>query len=148
MAYKIEEKPLPKFWAATMTMTIPEYSIDLYRRAVRSLKKELDQMGVEILKPEYNFTMANESNPKIELIDVELVVAVENPGVDTNIIKFKEFKQEDEMIRIMADEFADIHTGIAEWMHDNDFVADGNLRRILSDEAPYVYDCPFKPADD
>ncbi|CAM3584686.1 hypothetical protein ERUR111494_01350 [Erysipelothrix urinaevulpis] len=148
MAYKIEENPLPTFWAATMKMTIPEYSVDLYERALKTLTKELQQMGVEIQNPEYNFTMAEEKSSKIELIDVELAVAVVNPGVDTNIIKFKQFDEEPLMIRIKADEFMDIHTGIAEWLHDNGYEADGNLRRVLSSEDIYVYDCPYKPSED
>lgn len=148
MAYKIERRTLPVLTAATMTLTIPEYSSDLYLSAFSSLKKELNQEGIKLIEPEYNFTTTAEHDPKIELIDLELVVAVEEAGIDTDLIKFKKFDEEELIIRISSDHFADIHTGIAEWMHDNDYEADGDLRHIITDEAGYVYDCPVKPAGD
>ena len=52
------------------------------------------------------------------------------------------------MIRVLADAFEDVHTGLAEWMHDNDFMAGGTLRQVVSDEAPYVFDSPITDADD
>ena len=148
MAYKIKQTSSPKFWAATMTITIPEYSADLYHRALSSMKGELSQMGIPLLDPEYNYTTTDEHDQKIELIDLELVVGVEEAGIDTDIIKFKEISEEEDMIRITSGSFTDVHTGIAEWMHENDFQADGSLRHVISDEAEYVYDCPFKPSDD
>lgn len=147
MAYKIEERSYPKLWAATIAMTLPEYSSDLYHRALSSLKSELSQMDVELLDPEYNFTVTEDYDSKIDLIDLELFVGVKESGIDTEYIKFKEVEEEDYMIRITADNFADIHTGIAEWMHDNDHAADGHLRHVISDKAEYVYDCPVKQAD-
>lgn len=146
MAYKIEKKSLPALTAATMTLTIPEYSSDLYLSALSSLRKELIQEGIKLADPEYSFTTTAEHDPKIELIDLELVVAVEEAGIDSDLIKFKHFDEEELIIRISSDNFADIHTGIAEWMHDNDYEADGDLRHVISNEAGYVYDCPVKEA--
>lgn len=147
MAYKIETKSLAKMTVATMTLTIPEYSSDLYLRALNSLKEELNEMGISITQPEYIFTTTADHDPKIELIDLELVVAVEESGIDTNLLKFKELEEEEFIVRISSDSFTDIHTGLAEWMHDNDYAADGDLRHVISDTAAYVYDSPVKPAN-
>lgn len=148
MTYKIEKRSYPKFWAATITMTIPEYSFDLYHRALSSVKNELSQMGIKLLDPEYNYTTSDEHDPKIDLIDLELVVGIQEPGVDTDLIKFREVEAEELLIRISAEEFSEIHTGIAEWMHDNGYAADGSLRQVVTDQAAYVYDCPIKRSDD
>ena len=148
MAYKIEKISLPKMTVATMTLTIPEYSSDLYLRALNSLKEELQEMGISITEPEYSFTTTADHDPKIELIDLELVVGVDETGIDSNVLKFKTLEQEDAVIRISSESFTDIHTGLAEWMHDHDYVANGDLRHVISDEASYVYDSPVKPAND
>lgn len=145
MAYKIEELALPKIWAAAVTMTLPEYSQDLYMGALKSLKEYLSEMEIDLVDPEYNFVIVEEPD-SIDSIDLELFVAVDKSGFDTEDIKFKEFEAEDYLIRITADTFMDIHIGIAEWMHDNDYVADGGLRHVISDEAAFVYDCPVKKA--
>ena len=42
----------------------------------------------------------------------------------------------------------DVHTGIAEWMHEHDYVADGDMRRVVDAQQEYVFDCPYKRADD
>ncbi|HEY4537246.1 MAG TPA: hypothetical protein VIG45_02190 [Erysipelothrix sp.] len=148
MAYNIEESSQPRLWVAKMNVTLPEYSIDLYAKAIQTLKDELQRMGVEQLEPEYSFTITEEPKANVNIVDIVLHVAVKNPGVDTDLIHFEALEESEKLIRIEADDFVDIHTGLAEWMHENDYMADGELRRIVSTDRKYLFDCPVKPAED
>lgn len=147
MAYKIEKLSLDKMWLATMEITVPDYSRNLYLKAIDSLRNELIRLNVELTEPEYNFTVAYDSEDRIELVDVKLFIAVKEPIEDLGPIKFVQEKP-DELIRIVADSFVDVHTGIAEWMHEHDYVADGDMRRVVDAQQEYVFDCPYKRADD
>lgn len=147
MAYQIEKIHLPKMYLASMSVTLPEYSVDLYEKAMETLKKELSRMDVELAKPDYSFTVKSDAGAHLDLVTVELYVSVEKMVSDTDSIHFIEI-DESETLRIRSDEFTDIHIGLAEWMHDHDYMADGDLRRLTGEGSLYVYDCPIKPSED
>ena len=136
MNYKVEileNKPLT---VARMKMTIPDYSTDLDLMAVNTMKNELKRKGVEPLDTPYDFSVSYDSTYRIEVIDVEINVGVKSKGEDSEINKFVELP------------FEDIYIALAEWMHDNDYVADGGLRTIIHSGREFIYDCPVKPAGD
>ncbi|CAM4314371.1 hypothetical protein H9L01_10250 [Erysipelothrix inopinata] len=149
MPYTIEKISLDKTWLAVMEMTIPDFSRELDLKALNSLRKELVRQNVKLRSPEYNFTIGYDSENRVELVDIKLFVAVENPGNDSQIIKFIQTEPRERMIRVIADTFEDVHIGIAEWLHDNDYIADGDLRRVLvEDENKFVFDCPYKDSEE
>lgn len=148
MNYKVEileNKPLT---VARMKMTIPDYSTDLDLMAVNTMKNELKRKGVEPLDTPYDFLVSYDSTYRIEVIDVEINVGVKSKGEDSEIIKFVELPAVETLIRVTADNFEDIYIALAEWMHDNDYVADGGLRTIIHSGREFIYDCPVKPAGD
>lgn len=148
MNYKIEileNKPLT---VARMKMTIPDYSTDLDLMAVNTMKKELQRKNVEPVYPPYDFVITYDSKYRLEVIDIEINVGVKSKGEDSEMIQFVELPAVEKLIRITADNFEDIHIGLAEWMHDNDHVADGGLRTIIHSGSQYIYDCPVRPAGD
>ena len=148
MSYTVKVMSFKPTWAAVMKMTIPDYSRDLHRQAISTIKKELKRSGVELSDEPYDYSIAFDSDHRIELVDIEFYVAVKAPGTDNETIQFKEIPMHEKMIRIISDSFSDVHTGLAEWMHENDYMADGNLRQVISDEGPYVFDCAIKPSGD
>ena len=148
MSYKIVELESETSYFATMELSIPDYSRALHKRAVSSMKKEMDRMGISITDPAYDFSIAKKEQDNIEVVEIVLYVRVNMMGEDTSMITFKEVKAHDKMIRVLADDFSDVHTGLAEWMHDNDYMEDGYLRQVVSDEAPYVFDSPVKLSED
>lgn len=148
MNYKVELLENYPLTVARMKMTIPDYSTDLDLMAVRTMKKELISKGIEILEPAYDFLVTYDSKYRIEVIDVEINVGVKTKGEDGDIIKFVDLPAVDKLIRITADDFEDIHIGLAEWMHDHDYVADGGLRTVIHSGSQFIYDCPVKPAED
>lgn len=148
MSYIIKElKPETAIYA-TMALSIPDYSRALHKRAVSSIKKELKRMGIELSDPSYDFSIANKDQDNIEVVEIILYVQVQSKGEDNSVIQFKEVPAHSKMIRVLADDFADVHTGLAEWMHENNYMEDGYLRQVVTDEAPYVFDSPVKPSED
>lgn len=147
MSYKIEKLTFESMWFATMKITVPDYSRDFYLKAIDSLRRELIRLNVPMIHPEYNFTIAYDREERIEIVDVKLLVAVEKPLEGTELIQFEQLPADD-MIRITASSFEDVHIGIAEWMHENDYVADGELRRIVDVDQEYVFDCPYKDSEE
>ncbi len=147
MAYQIEKIHLPAMHLASMTVNLPEYSIDLYEKAMETLKKELSRHHVPLGDPEYSFTVKSDPSEHLDIVTVELYVSVQAKEAKTDSIEFITIEEE-EILRIHADEFADIHIGLAEWMHDHDYMADGDLRRLTGETSKYVYDCPIKPSED
>ncbi len=148
MSYKVELLNNKPIYVATMKTTIPEFSTAVTKRAVRTLEIELNRKGIHLTKPNYNFVVAYHDDSKIEVIDVEIVVAVDKLGQDTELIKFIELPEDQQIIRVTANVFEDVHIGLAEWMHDNDFEADGILRTVIHDGDAFIYDCPIKPSED
>lgn len=148
MSYKIIEFKTEKDTFATMGLSIPDYSRELHKRAVSSIKKELARMEIECTDEPYDFSIAKKDQDNIEVVEIIIYVRTKTKGIDSNAIKFKEVESHDNMIRVLADDFADVHTGLAEWMHENDFMAAGTLRQVVSDEAPYVFDSPIMAAED
>ncbi|QIK69978.1 hypothetical protein G7062_06605 [Erysipelothrix sp. HDW6C] len=148
MAYSVDKIEPAKMWLAITEFTIPDFSKDLDSRAMQSIRSELKRLGVKLRTPEYNFIIGYDTNDRVELVDIKLFVAVDAPGEGTTSIKFIE-QPEEEIIRIVADSFEDVHTGLAEWMHDNDYIAAGDVRRVLvDDETKHVFDSPVKRAED
>jgi len=117
-------------------------------RAVKTLRKELRRKGIQLSDPQYNFVIAYDSPEKLEVIDVEIFVSVENMGPDSQMIKFTTLPAEQAIIRVKADVFEDVHIALAEWMHDHNYEADGVLRTIIHDGDDFIYDCPVKPSED
>ena len=148
MSYKIIEVKSEDNIYATMGLSIPDYSRDLHKRAILSMKKELKRMGVETTDEAYDFSIAKKDQDNIEVVEIILYVRVKSAGNDTATLKFKEVKASDKMIRVLTDDFADVHTGIAEWMHEHNYMEDGVLRQVVSNEAPYVFDSPVRPSED
>lgn len=148
MSYKIVELNEEDSCFATMTLSIPDYSRALHKRAVASMKKELARMGVEVSDEAYDFSIAQSNEDNIEVVEIEIYVRTKELGEDTASIKFKEIPSCGKMIRVIADDFADVHTGLAEWMHENDAMENGQLRQVVTDLAPYVFDSPVRPSDD
>lgn len=148
MSYKIFEIKSEDSNFAVMALSIPDYSRDLHKRAVLSMKKELNRMGVECTDEAYDFSIARKDQDNIEVVEIEIYVRVKNKGQDSSTLKFKDISAHDKMIRVLADDFADVHTGLAEWMHEHNYMEDGYLRQVVSDEAPYVFDSPVKPSED
>lgn len=148
MSYKVRILDNKPFTVATMKMTIPDYSTDLAIRAVRTMKKELESKGINALSPEYNFLVSYDSSNRLEVIDIEINVGVVSAGNDSEMIHFHDLPEVETLIRIEADDFEEIHIGLAEWMHDHDYVADGGLRTIIHEGSNFIYDCPVKPAED
>ncbi len=140
----LDNKPMT---VARMKMTIPDYSKDLALMAVKTMKKDLSSRGVKIADPAYDYLVSYDSRYRIEVIDIEINVAVEGVLEDTDLIKFVELPAVEKLIRITADKFEDIHIGLAEWMHENDFIADGGLRTVIHESKRFIYDCPVKPAE-
>lgn len=147
MSYVIEVLENKPIIVAKMKMTIPDYSTDLALMAVNTMKKELVKNGINPTDPAYDFQISFDSKYRIEVIDVEVNVAVDKKGEDYEIITFDEIDEVEKLIRITADKFEDIHIGLAEWMHDNDCEADGPLRTIIHSGTEFIYDCPVKPAE-
>lgn len=148
MDYKVEKLATKPSIAAAMKMTVPDYSKDLVSRAVKTMEKELKRKGITLASPPYNFMIAHDSTYRIEVIDIEIFVCVENKGKDSEMIRFVSLPSEDELIRITTSNFEDVHIGLAEWMHEHDYVADGDLRAVVHDGPEYIYDCPVKKAED
>lgn len=148
MSYKIEVLETRPLKLATMKMTIPDYSTDLAYRAVKTMNNEMERVGVPLAKNPYNFLVSFDSQYRIEVIDIEIAVEVQEIGKDSDMIHFVEIEQDPMLIRITADSFDDIHIGLAEWMHDNDYVADGILRQVIHGGTEFIYDSPVKPAED
>ncbi len=140
----LENKPIT---VARMRMTIPDYSTDLGVMAVRTMTRELQNNGLVLLDPAYNFLETHDSKYRLEVIDIEVNVAVQEAGEDGDMIKFVTLPEIEKLIRITAEDFEDIHIGLAEWMHDNDYEADGNLRTVVHSGKEFIYDCPVKPAE-
>ncbi|WP_159648276.1 hypothetical protein [Erysipelothrix aquatica] len=149
MAYtvnKIESKPQ---WFAVMDFTIPDFSRDTDVRAMYSMRSELARLGIELASPEYNYMIGYDSDDRIEVVDVKLFVAIEAPTDKETTLTFIEKNDTREIIRIETDSFEDVHTGLAEWMHDNDYVGDGDVRRVLvKDSTRLVFDSPVKNSDE
>lgn len=148
MDYKIKVLKNKPLIAASMKMTIPDYSTDLAIRAVKTMEKELENKGIKVLNPPYNFMISYDSTYRLEVIDIEVIVGVESKGIDSEMIRFIDLPEDETIIRITADSFDDVHIGLAEWMHDNDMVANGVLRSIIHEGPGFIYDCPVKPAED
>lgn len=148
MSYTIKEFTTKGSSFATMKMTIPDYSRALHKKAIASMIKDLGRQGIELTDEPYNFSISYDVEDRIELVDIEFFVRVKSKGTDSDIIKFRDIDGGRKMIRVLADAFEDVHTGLAEWMHDNDFMAGGTLRQVVSDEAPYVFDSPITDAED
>jgi hypothetical protein len=148
MSYTIEILETQPLKLATMKMTIPDYSTDLAYRAALTLEKELKNKGIELLEERYNFMVSFDSHYRLEVIDIEVAVAVKSLGEDTEMIHFTEIENDSMLIRIVAKSFDDVHIGLAEWMHDNDYVANGILRQVIHDGIEHIYDCPVKKAED
>ncbi|HLV50041.1 MAG TPA: hypothetical protein VKY25_03850 [Erysipelothrix sp.] len=148
MAYEVTKLETKPTYVASMRMTIPEYSTALTLRAVKTLRKELRRKGIQLSDPQYNFVIAYDSPEKLEVIDVEVFVSVENMGPDSQMIKFTTLPAEQAIIRVKADVFEDVHIALAEWMHDHNYEADGVLRTIIHDGDDFIYDCPVKPSED
>lgn len=148
MSYRIIEIESEDSVFATMDLSIPDYSRALHKRAVTSIKKELHRMGIEVFEPAYDFSIAKENQDNIEVVEIEIYVRVKSAGKDSSAIEFKEVKAHSKMIRVIADDFADVHTGLAEWMHDHNYMEDGYLRQVVTDEAPYVFDSPVRMSED
>lgn len=148
MTYKIETLESRPLKLATMKMTIPDYSTDLAIRAVKTMEKELERKNISLMEPHYNFLVSFDSEYRLEVIDIEIAVAVNEIQEDSDMIHFVEIPADPEIIRIIADDFDDVHIGLAEWMHDNDYVADGILRTVIHTGENFIYDCPVKPAED
>ena len=98
-------------------------------------------------KPNYNFYVSFDNEHRYEVIDIEIVVAVDKMGEEMDMIKFVSLPQEDNIIRVTVIRLM-MYIGLAEWMHDNDYVADGILRTVIHDGDQFIYDCPVKPAED
>ncbi|HZJ86662.1 MAG TPA: hypothetical protein VFC75_00425 [Erysipelothrix sp.] len=148
MNYKVEILENIPLTVARMKMTIPDYSTDLGAMAVNTMRKELTNKGVILLEPAYNFLETHDSKYRLEVIDIEVNVGVEDAGKDGDMIKFVTLPEIEKLIRITANNFEDIHIGLAEWMHEHDYEADGNLRTIVHSGPEFIYDCPVKPAED
>ncbi|NLC65241.1 MAG: hypothetical protein GX753_06205 [Erysipelothrix sp.] len=148
MAYKVELLENKPIYVASMKMTIPDYSAALAIRAVKTMENELKRHDINFIEPNYNFAIAHDSEHRIELIDVEVVVAVDKMGNDTNMIHFTQLPESQDIIRVTADVFEDVHIGLAEWMHDNDYEADGILRAVIHEGDTFIYDCPIKVSED
>ena len=148
MSYKIDFLETKPMYAATMKMTIPDYSMPLALKAVQAMEKELKRHNINLAKPNYNFYVSFDNEHRYEVIDIEVVVAVDKMGEEMDMIKFVSLPEEDNIIRVTADTFDDVHIGLAEWMHYNDYVADGILRTVIHDGDQFIYDCPVKPAED
>lgn len=148
MSYTIKELNEPKAYFAVLEMTISDHSRALHKQAVSSITSELKRLGVEVSDEPYNYIVSFENEDRIEVVDLEVFVRVKTKGKDTEAIQFREVEETGPMIRVLAETFPDVHTGLAEWMHDNDFMADGPLRQVVSDEAEYVFDCQIKVSED
>lgn len=148
MSYTIKEFTTHDSIFAKMKMTIPDYSRAVHKKAIASMIKELERQNISLTDENYNFSIAYDSEHRIELVDIEFFVRVKEKGHDSDLIKFSEVKGGRKMIRVLSDAFEDVHTGLAEWMHENDFMAAGTLRQVVSDEAPYVFDSPIMAAED
>lgn len=148
MAYEVYTLEVKPIHVASMRMTIPEYSAALTLRAVKTLRKELKRKGIQLSDPHYNFVIAYDTPGRLEVIDVEVFVAVEKPGEDSQMIRFTTLPVDQTIIRVKADVFEDVHIGLAEWMHDQNYEADGILRTIIHDGDEFIYDCPVKPSED
>ena len=109
---------------------------------------EMRNKGIELLEERYNFMVSFDSHYRLEVIDIEVAVAVKSLGEDTEMIHFTEIENDSMLIRIVAKSFDDVHIGLAEWMHDNDYVANGILRQVIHDGIEHIYDCPVKKAED
>lgn len=144
---KISIYKRPKIWAAKMNVTVPDYSSEYYSNAVKAMKYEIQNLGIELLDPEYTYITALETERDDEDVDLVIYVGVKDKGIDSDSLKFKELDAEREMLRIEASNFDDIHIGLAEWMHENDYEADGPLRRILHEQDYFIYDCPIKHSE-
>lgn len=148
MAYKVDILTVQPRIAATMKMSIPDYSITMEKRVVRAMEKELNSRGIYLVEPTYNFSVAYDTSDLLEVIDVEIVVCVNQMGEDIGFIQFTELSEDQMVIRVEADTFEDIHIGLAEWMHNHDYVADGILRRVIHEGRHFIYDCPVKKSED
>ena len=148
MSYKIIELKEEYAYFACMELSIPDYSRALHKRAVSTMKKELERMGVAVTEEAYDFSIAKPKQDNIEVVEITIYVRVESMGQDTGMITFQEIHGHHKMIRVLADAFEDVHTGLAEWMHDNNYMEDGYLRQVVSDEAPYVFDSPVRLSED
>lgn len=148
MSYTIEILETKPLKLATMKMTIPDYSTDLAYRAVLAMKKELERKGILLAEEPYNFMVSFDSHNRLEVIDIEVALAVKTIGEDSEMIHFTEIENDSMLIRIVADSFDDVHIGLAEWMHDNDHVANGILRQVIHEGTEHIYDCPVKRAED
>ncbi len=140
----LENKPMI---VARMKMTIPDYSKNLALMAVKTMKNELRSKGVTLADPAYDYLVSYDSTYRIEVIDIEINVAVKDKAEDSEMIQFVDLPAVEKLIRITADKFEDIHIGLAEWMHENDYIADGLLRTVIQPTKKFVYDCPVKPAE-
>lgn len=148
MSYEIIELTQEDSNFATMTLSIPDYSRALHKRAVGMMKKELQRLGIEPTDEAYDFSVAEPNQDNIEVVEIEIYVRVKKLGEDTSTLKFIKVPSRGRMIRVIADDFADVHTGLAEWMHENDSMENGKLRQVVTDAAPYVFDCPIRPSED
>lgn len=135
------------FTVARMKMTIPDYSKDLALMAVNTMKKELKSKGVTLADPAYDFLISYDSTYRLEVIDIEINVAVSSEFESSEMIQCATQPAVEKLIRITAKDFEDIHIGLAEWMHDNDYIADGGLRTVIHSNSKFIYDCPVKPAE-
>lgn len=136
-----------KQWVASLKMTVPDYSINFYVTAIRGMKHELERLNVKLAEPEYIYVITNDDHDRIELVDIDLVIAVEKPGPDNDHIQFRYIEETSEMLRIEADTFDDVHIAMAEWMHEHDYKANGDLRRILHAGTSHIYECPVRKSD-
>lgn len=132
MTYTISKFKTETSIFATMKMTIPDYSRSLHRKAIASMVKDLERQGVSLTDEPYNFSIAYDSEHRIELVDIEFFVRVKALGTESDAIKFRTIEGGKTMIRVLADAFEDVHTGLAEWMHEHDYMAGGTLRQVVS----------------
>lgn len=149
MAYVITQSETSDQWYAVTDFTIPDFSYTTDMRVRALMRSQLKQIGVKQTEPFYEFLIGENEDDYIEVLAVTVYVAIEEP-VETELdIEYVKEAAGQTIIRIEADDFVDVHSGLAEWMHDNDYIADGDIRRVLvENESRYVFDCPVKKAED
>lgn len=144
--YEISSYYRPKIWVATSNVVVEDFASHYYGSAVANLKMELGEMGIELLDPEYIYITASETEDD-DTVALRINVGVQRPGENTDWIEFRQLNERKEILRIQTESFDDVHIGLAEWMHENDYEADGNLRRVLHDGPGYIYDCPIRKSE-
>ncbi len=149
MTYVISQTETTDQWYAVTEFTIPDFSYTTDMRVRALLRSQLKSIGVKQTEPFYEFMIGENEDDYIEVLAVTVYVAIEEP-VETDLdIEYVREEAGQTIIRIEADDFVDVHAGLAEWMHDNDCVADGDIRRVLvENETRYVFDCPVRKAED